>query len=719
MPEAAGSPAAAGELDRMGTSVRRRAVSPLLASLVVVGLLAPTAPAGAAADRPVALPQGLETAPVVLTGRDLAGWAVPGTVAATPGGVGAAQCLGGRNGVPEPLASESQCTHNTFEDPVATTGGLVDGPPIEAFTGWRWDGEDWAQIPFQVDEVDQRFLSNDNSGFAFYSETDGHVTYVFDREGFRFMGQDPDDACLAAPTEPGVTMTPDAVPGLDTDDELVFMARDAGARAPSQAGLPDGITDAREVSVVDPDTGTTVGYAYVMRGDVAPAFDATSGYVRYERDADADVYEFSQSSYRDYGAAPHGAYRDPATGECVGADDSSLWRQRRPRDGATITTPRYRYRYDGRWLMTDWRVSADDDWTYGPDLVDQWKARAFQQRPGGETPCCGYEEEENNWGGSSILLGERVGPVRAIRETWGADSGTNVIRRELFYRDEVRQRNFLRVHPITPLDGIYTQWDYNAGAVSTYYNPQVPEGVAIDGRNDDALGNSRMYVGQDGVLVQDEGLRELGVDSGEVRVGEPREPTGGCAPDGACLNNDVDTADPRFSGVNQLLQWEQIAGPNGTLISRFHSEQPTPGAAAHTVAALPYYRDDACFDDGTGSNPGPHLNRRDVDEGPFAMYTRPGPDGEPVTLPRECWTPDSPEADLGTDRYFQGSIGTHGLHLLFIVDSDNAHTTLPVTEIVAEQRIVVLPPTLENVGEAYAGSPEDALVGVVAPRRPL
>src|SRR3712207_7072226 len=47
-------------------------------------------------------------------------------------------------------------------------------------------------------------------------------------------------------------------------------------------------------------------------------------------------------------------------------------------------------------------------------------------------------------------LGEKVGPVRAIRETWGADSGTNVIRRETFYRNEVRQKSWLRVHVIPP-----------------------------------------------------------------------------------------------------------------------------------------------------------------------------------------------------------------------------------------------------------------------------
>ena len=95
--------------------------------------------------------------------------------------------------------------------------------------------------------------------------------------------------------------------------------------------------------------------------------------------------------------------------------------------------------------------------SYGPDIIDRWKARAFQQDPSSETPCCGYEEEDTNWGGSSTLLGERSGPVRTIRETWGADSGTNVTKTETFYRDAVTYRYRLRVHPIPP-DGIYTSW---------------------------------------------------------------------------------------------------------------------------------------------------------------------------------------------------------------------------------------------------------------------
>jgi hypothetical protein len=121
--------------------------------------------------------------------------------------------------------------------------------------------------------------------------------------------------------------------------------------------------------------------------------------------------------------------------------------------------------------MTDVRVKEDEATAYGADLVDRWKARAFQQDAESETPCCGYEEEDTNWGGSSTLLGELSGPVRTVRETWGADSGTNVIRRETFYRDDMVMKTWLRVHVIPPLDGIYAQWDYNAGRHDQHYTP--------------------------------------------------------------------------------------------------------------------------------------------------------------------------------------------------------------------------------------------------------
>jgi Thrombospondin type 3 repeat len=675
-----------------------------------------------------------ESEPVVLTGKDFAEWSVPAdTTAKAPEYQGKA-CMGNDE---NPLTGDEWCSHNTYEDPevssaTATNAAGVTGTPVDQLLGYSWDGSAWKQVPFQVDEMAVRYLSNNNSGFAFYSETDQHTTYVWDREAFRWTEHDPSNPCLAI--EPTPAVTGDPVAGLDTDDELAFMARDAGEQAGLDVPLPAGIEDSVEVAVTDPITQTTK-FVYVMKAaedGPAPAFDASNGYVRYERDADANVFLFSQSSYDNYGAAAPGPYFDPATGECV--TDEPL--QRRPGDQATITTSRYKFRYEGRWLMTGLQVNNNDNGQsiapdpsaeYGRDVVDQWKARAFQQRPGGETPCCGYEEEVNNWGGSSILMGERYGPVRTIRETWGADSGTNVVRREIFYRDEIRFGAFLRVHVIPPADGIYAQWDYNAGVMTKYYNSILTaqgrtDGVDIDGKDDEVFGNTRMHIASDGVRV--ENLQEG--DPEPIVVGSPGEgcpdlpfndPTGEIPDD--CIDNDIDLPDPTFAGVNAGLNWEEVAGPFGTVVTRTAIKQVTPGGTPQSLLAVPYYRDNACFDDGTGNDPGPHIDGRneDGDQPSDSNYVDPAT-GQ--TLPRECWDTDNaahPDIPAADPRFYQGSIGTHGVHLLTLAESDNAGATIPLTEIDSEQRVVVLPGDPGNVGEKYGRHSEEPLVVATHPEQ--
>jgi hypothetical protein len=629
------------------------------------------------------IPAARETEPVVLTGAMFAGWAAPAAVSAKAPTVGGLQCLAD--------SASASCTHNGYEQPEVTTGGAAGaGVPTDHLIGYRWTGRNFTQIPFQVDELAVRYLSNNASGFAAYSETDAHPTYVWDQERFRWTASSPDDPCVAAPAD-GVTTTPDPVPGLDTDDELAFMASDAGAAAPAGAKPPPGITALKRVTIEDPFHPNDRHFVYVglssdAVGAPRPAFNASNGYVRYEPDADSDVFLYSESSNRDYGNAAHGAYFDPATGQCV--TDPALAKQRRPKDSAWVRTPRYAFRYDGRWLMTQIRVApVGQAWTYGPDLIDQWKARAFQQRPGGDTPCCGYEDEAVNWGGSSITMGVRSGPVRVIRSTWGADSGTNTVRTELFYREEIRQDDYLRVHPVPPGDGIYTQWDYNAGKVTTYYNPYKPDGVPIDGRNDDVLGNYNAHVGSDGLRFQG---TELG------------SPADSDCPNDACIDNDVDVVDPTLSGPHGALSYEEVTGPYGTLVSRFWTKQQTPGSA-YSLVALPYYRDDSCFDDGTGTDPGMHLRPRATD-----------PVVDSTGAPRKCWKPsDGDPALYPPDHFFQGDIATHGVHLELIVDSDNAFVPVALTELDVEQRIVLLSGRRANVGEQYGRGAEKPLVAVV------
>jgi hypothetical protein len=655
-----------------------RFVGLVLAAIVAALVL----PQLAGAALPIPLPGGTPSTdlnqpptrvaePVVLHGIDFADWSARSNQTVKVPLTDIKDC--GK------VSGRDDCAHNHYTPPDADTGGIGQGADVNRIAGFRWDAKHrrLVQIPFQVDEVFTRYLDNDASGFAAYSGQDQHTTYAYDREGWRFTGTDPNDPCRAVPPD-GVKTTPDPVPGLDDNDELAFMASDAGPQAPAGTPAPKGADGVKEVKVGD-------GYVYVARG-VKPAFDASNGYVRYQRDAPtADMYEKSESSYSDYGNAAKGQYCD-ANGNVVMKDGKPDIQRRRPRDFATVSTSRYRFRYDGRWLMTSLNISPDGGKSYGPDTIDRWKARAFAQDPSSHTPCCGFEEEDTHWGGSSTLLGERVGPVRAIRETWGADSGTNVIRRETFYPDSLVQKSWLRVHPIPPLDGIYAQWDFNAGAVTRFSNSRHPEAVPIDGRNDEAFGNlddpcNDNYNGNDtGPL--DQGYRSF---YGSTPLCDLSE-----------YHQSVDVFDPTFSQANTSLEWAQVSGPAGTVVDRYHvrPEDLTPGGLAQSVVATPYYRDDSCFDDGTGTDPGPRLKLGDANE------PRDG---------RKCWHPE--DGAPGSDKFFQGSIATHGVHLLFIADSDNARQTVPIDEVVSEQDMAMLPgkqpPTTgQGVGQQWQRPPK-------------
>ena len=660
------------------------AVSATVAVPAAIALLPAQAAPLPVVDPTVAADRSVDS--VVLTGAHFGSWAVPENVTAKAPMTDLLDCQ----------SFDEECEHNHYDAPEVDSSSAVapQGTDVGTLSGWRWDAEQgtFVEVPFQVDEVFVRYLSNMASGFSVYSGEDQHTTYAFDREGFRYTASDPQDPCLAVADSPVAT---DPIVGLDTNDEVVFMARDAGPQAPADALRPHGTTGVKAVTVVDPQT-QQASYLYVMQGRT-PTFTADNGYVRYTRDANADTFEFSESSYDNYGNAAKGVHCDDEGNVVTGTNGEPAVERRRPRDTATIETDRYRYRYDGRWLMTDVRVKEDGAADYGPDLVDRWKARAFQQDPESETPCCGYEEEDTNWGGSSTLLGELSGPVRTVRETWGADSGTNVIRRETFYRDDMVMKTWLRVHVIPPLDGIYAQWDYNAGVMTDYYNPNVPSGVAVDGSNDEVLGN---FDDPCNAKYEDN-------DTGEVTQAyrDVYEQAGLC--ESVEYHQSFDVSDPTMSKPGVMLDWSLTSGPQGSIVDRYYIEPTgnTVGGLAQGAVAVPYYRDDSCFDDGTGTNPGPRLKLRSAGE-PTVV---PGTD-----TPRQCWNPEHGIVD-DDPAFFQGDIGAHGVHILFLVDSDNARQTVPVNEIVSSHRQVFLPGQRDaSDGERYGRGFEKPLLATAS-----
>jgi hypothetical protein len=575
--------------------------------------------------------------PVVLTGADLPAWSrlpAGGTPAPYPSGA---------------AAGERDAHNGTIVVPPDPRGQGVDVDDIAAF---RWDGKRFREVPVQVDERFPHFLANGNSDFGIYSGTDEELTYAWDVEAWnRTAGE-----CQAEHASGVAPATPDPVAGLDDDDEVVVMAQDAGGRAPAGAKGPKKTSGTRqEVVLVDPLDTTSARYVYLFLRAGGSSFDATNGYVRFARDADADRWidrrSFAEGDLEALGTSNTGYGPNVAGTVCDPDGTVRPSTDRFPRDGHVVTTDAYRMVASGRWMLRELHVAdPGGDGTYGPDLVDRWKGRAFQQSPDSTVSLVGFEDEQVNWEANSALLGWRAGPVRALREVWGADSGTNVTKLETYYRDAIAYRYRVRVHPIPP-DGLYTSWDYNRDVASTYYNALRPEGVPIDGVNDD--------VGH--------------ID--QLPTGDPAF---------------FDFPDPTFNAPLAFDTWEQVSGRGdaGSLVYVFELTGPT--SLGHP-AVVPYYRDDACLDDGTGDDP----------------VKRPWP-GEHSADPRVqagyAAVAGKPYAELScADK--QGAFASHGIHFFATGDSDNlfAGTPAPVTEIDGQQWQFAVPtaaPT--NVGEPYA-----------------
>ncbi|HEX2069181.1 MAG TPA: Ig-like domain-containing protein, partial [Actinomycetota bacterium] len=199
-----------------------------------------------------------------------------------------------------------------------------------------------------------------------------------------------------------------------------------------------------------------------------------------------------------------------------------------------------------------------------------------------------------------------------------------------------------------------------------------PDGVPIDGKNDD-VGN---------------------IDSTPVRD-----------------NTYFDASDPTFGLPLAIYNWEQVSGPNGSLVYMF---QLNNVQGAENPAVIPYYRDDSCFDDGTGDDPSPRLypgssyaNMRNSDDPEARAYTE-----------RPCWgedpDPANPPTYSKTGPWRQGCLACHGVHFLITNDTDNAFLQKPTTEVDGQQFIWAVPTDVPaNVGEEYANTVKLALVPTV------
>ena len=351
-------------------------------------------------------------------------------------------------------------TLNRPEDPVVLTGadvpslaGIAPGDVV----AFRYDTA-WVQIPVQVDERDVKTFG------AVYNNS---LPPVY-------------NAHMAVSalqyTDANTWTGADSNPTLDSNDEIAFMANDAGGPPPSFS-QPTGIVSNSgvQVKITDPLAGGQTGYVYLFRQDGSLTPGAGQSYVSYT---------FSLNS---------GAYKTTYT---LGDTHTAL--AGNP-ENSTIVTPNYTYHFGDRWQEDGITISVGG--ATNVDILDRHKA---MYAPG----FCGRSEDTfdgyvNTLPIEGAFVVNKSGPVRAIRSYVGANSGPITEREHIFYARRQDTRTFLRVHSIPSVMDVF---DYSSAASGmTYYNDLNVAGVTIDGTPDTVVAGQfqwQMVTGAQGTLVQ-------------------------------------------------------------------------------------------------------------------------------------------------------------------------------------------------------------------------
>ncbi|MFM8312433.1 MAG: hypothetical protein ACKOAZ_11105 [Ilumatobacteraceae bacterium] len=302
------------------------------------------------------------------------------------------------------------------EDPVVLLGSSVPGLSgvlPSRVVAFRYAGA-WQQVPVQVDERAARDL-----GIVYNSAPVGVVVTVY--------------------TDSTTWTGPDANQFVDADDEIVVMAKDAGALAP--AGSPAGTVGSRtRLTITDP-ISNSVGYVYLFAQNGSLRQDAGRPYVRYD---------FRLLS---------GAYKPTY----------KLSKGPNPED-STVTTAAYVRHFSDRWIddVLQNRLGS------GVDILDRHK---FLFAP---DDCLRSEDTFSS--GRGAFIANITGPVRAIRSLLGANSGPLTQRDHLFYERRHDIRTFMRVHAVV---GGMDFFDYSPAASGMRYRNNLnTDGVVVDGARD-------------------------------------------------------------------------------------------------------------------------------------------------------------------------------------------------------------------------------------------
>ncbi|WCO66877.1 hypothetical protein PO878_20505 [Iamia majanohamensis] len=343
--------------------------------------------------------------------------------------LGLAACDPDRSTVPRP------------GEPVVLTGarlpalrGQAPGRIVAFRHSYAGDAARWTQVPVQVDErkvvpFGTQPGTNDAPGTTgtVYGNGAGGPTALQYADPATFVGADGD-------------------PTFDADDELVFMASDAG-------GLPRGGDESEpagvvpgsgvRVEVLDPQAPGRLGWVFLFRSDGSLDPSAGVDYVDYDFVLDSGDY-----------TTTYGRHEGPNP------------------ERSRVRTPTYEITFGDRWIEDGWRVRSGS--ASGVDVLDGVKDQ-FAVDTCGRSNATFAEAE-------GAFVANVDGPVRAIRSYVGANSGPRTQRTHLMYRDREVSITDLRVHQIPQIMDFV---DLSAAARGmTYASSTAPGGVTVDGRRD-------------------------------------------------------------------------------------------------------------------------------------------------------------------------------------------------------------------------------------------
>jgi hypothetical protein len=340
-------------------------------------------------------------------------------------------------------------TSTRVSTPVVITGSSFSTTGVNSFNavdvvGFVYTGSGsnpWKQVPIQVDE--KKVIS---AVTIYNNPTNGY----WDTFSTDFYPTDPSYSALtiAQYCDPNTLVGADTDPTYDSNDELAFMARDAGGtKAPVTAPYPTGVvaTPGAQITLTDPlNTSGAPSYIYVFkRANTSVLQSAGISYVNYAFNLTSGNYA---STYKFQGGG------NPET--------------------STVTTPYYQEGFGDRWWLNNLKITVGS--SAGANIIDRHRNNF---NPG---DC---ENEDSFDGGEGAYIANINGPIRGIRSFLGAESGPLTQRDRFFYDDAELIKTYLRVHQIPSIMD-YDNYNSSAGNMVYYNNNNGTTGININGVQD-------------------------------------------------------------------------------------------------------------------------------------------------------------------------------------------------------------------------------------------